>query len=154
MDLTTAVTAIKILNGTWTAVQNMRERVQASTDNALKISYGELLNDFNSLRTIVVKLSDENAELQKEGQRPKPEIRHFGMVNYYFLAESGGESGPYCQPCYDKEHRLRPLTARHKMGSGTGRKCLTCGTPFIEEEAPARRSQIEYNPYGPNGWMR
>jgi hypothetical protein len=153
MALTTAATALQILNGSWTAIQNMRERVQASKDNALKISFGGLFDDFNSLRVLVVKLSEENAELlaKWEGQRVQPELRQHGESNYYFV----GESGPFCQPCYDKDRALRNLTPRKAFGSHVGRKCLVCQTIFTEEDVPAPSTQVDaYDPYGGNGWMR
>ncbi len=140
MALTTTATALQILNGTWTAVQNMRERIQASKDNALKESYGNLLDDFNSLRLIVVKLTEENAELRRSQveEPPKPEIRQAGETNYYFF----GEEGPYCQKCYDGKSTLVNLGPRlTNYAGGPGRKCELCGTVFHEEHKP-RRIQI------------
>jgi hypothetical protein len=91
MALTTAAAALQILNGTWTAIQNMRERIQASKDNVLKQSYGSLLDDFNSLRVSVVKLTEENEALrQAQVERPATlAIRQVGEANYYYLGEQG-----------------------------------------------------------------
>jgi hypothetical protein len=130
MALTTATAAVQILNGTWTAIQNMRERIQASKDNVLKQSYGNLLDDFNALRVIVVKLTEENDELRRSQAEkvPKPEIRQVGETNYYFV----GDDGPYCQPCYDVNTKLIPLQPRQEFTGGTGRQCLVCKHAFFE----------------------
>ena len=140
MALTAAAAALQILNGTWTAIQNMRERIQASKDNVLKQSYGSLLDDFNSLRVSVVKLTEENEALrQAQVERPATlAIRQVGEANYYYL----GEQGPYCQPCYDRDHKLVHLTPQQRFAGGTGRECLVCLLTFFEETKPAPRVQI------------
>jgi hypothetical protein len=141
MALTTAATALQILNGTWTAVQNMRERIQASKDNTLKESYGNLLNDFNSLRVIVVQLTDENSELRRAQAEVKPEIRQVGDTVYYYF----GEQGPCCQPCYDRDKKQVPLTSRQDFAAGTGRKCQLCGQVFFEVYSRPK-NQSSYDP--------
>jgi len=140
MALTTAATALQILNGTWTAVQNMRERIQASKDNALKESYGNLLDDFNSLRLIVVKLTEENEVLRQAQieKPPTPIIRPEGETNYYFV----GDEGPYCQPCYDLNRKLINLTQRQRFSGGIGRECLVCHQVFIEKTEPGPSVRI------------
>jgi hypothetical protein len=156
MELATAAKALEILNGTWTAIQNVRGRVEVSKDNALKVGYGGLLDDFNRLRVITIKLIEENDRLRGEqiSNKPEPEIRQHGNANYYFI----GEDGPYCQPCYDgSNHRLVNLTPRQEFGNGMGRRCLVCDETFIEVDVPARatRRSIDYDPYsGPDSWMR
>jgi hypothetical protein len=142
MALTTAAAALDILNGTWTAIQNMRERVKSSKDNELKESYGNLLDDFNALRVVVLKLTEENTELRR-AQEEKPEIRHVGDVNYYYV----GEKGPYCQPCYDGKGKLVPLTAQQRFSGGMGRNCQVCHKVFLEYRFPPE-------PQGPpSHWM-
>ena len=140
MALTTAAAALQILNGTSTALQNMRERVLASKDNALKEGFGKLLDDFNSLRTVVLQLTEENAALRlaQVETPPKPEIRQVGETNYYYV----GEQGPYCQKCYDTKEKLVKLSARLKFTGGPGRKCEVCGTAFFEEHKVRQRVQV------------
>jgi hypothetical protein len=134
MALTAAATALQILNGTRTALQNMRERVEASRDYGLKESFGELLDDLSSLRSAVLQLIEENEALRSPQVEtpPLPEIRQVGEVNYYFL----GEKGPYCQKCYDGQGKLVKLDARVNYADGPGRKCVVCGTVFHERHRP------------------
>jgi hypothetical protein len=142
MALTTAAAALQILNGTWTALQNMRERVQASKDNGLKEGFGSLLDDFNSLRTVVLQLTEENDAMRQAQVEtpPKPEIRQVGETNYYFVRDEG----PYCQKCFDKDSKLVRLGPRLEGWTfGSGRKCEICGTIFHEEHKPAPRAQIK-----------
>jgi hypothetical protein len=142
MAITTVATAIQILNGTWTAVQNLRERIEASKDKALKASYGGLLDDFNRLRLIVIKLTEENEALsQTQAEKQTPIVRHVGDTNYYFV----GDQGPYCQPCYDRDQKLVPLTAQQKFAGGTGRKCQLCNTVFFEVHK--RTTPTQRRPY-------
>jgi hypothetical protein len=136
MAPTTAAATAQILNGIWTALQNMSERVEASNDSALKESFGKLLDDLNSLRRVVLQLTEENDALRSPQLEtlPKPEIRQVGEVNYYYL----GEKGPYCQKCYDKQGKLVSLNPRVNYAGGPGRKCEICGTVFHERH----RSQL------------
>src|SRR5580704_18386131 len=124
MVLSNAATALQILNGTWTAIKNMREQVQVSTDNDLKARYGELLDGFNDLRLLVIQLSDENEELRKaQMEKPAaPVIRQVGETNYYYV----GAEGPYCQPCYDKDRKLARLSPIKETVTGNGRRCNVC----------------------------
>ena len=142
MPLTTAAAAVQILSSAWKAVEAVRERAQASKDNALKAEVGRLMDEFNSLRSIVTRLTEENEELRRSQiDKPvKPEIRQVGEVNYYFV----GEAGPYCQKCYDKDGKLVALGPRlENYTGGPGRKCHICGTVFHEQHRGPRRAQIK-----------
>jgi hypothetical protein len=123
----------------------MRERASASKDNDFKSEVGDLYDQFNSLREGLNRLTDENAklkrslaELENKEKTPTPEIRQVGLTNYYFV---GDKEQPYCQPCYDVNHRLVPLSPQQSYAGGTGRMCSVCKNHFYETEAP-RRGQI------------
>ena len=94
----------------------------------------QMLDDFNSLRVIMVKLSDENVELlaKWEGQQSKPELRQQGDANYYFV----GGDGPYCQPCYDKDHQLRNLTPRQELVATLGGSASCAEISLARKERP------------------
>jgi hypothetical protein len=143
MGFTTAAAALKILETAWKTLGAVRERAQASKDNALKESVGNLLDDFNSLRFAVARLTEENDELRKAQveKPPRPDIREVGRTNYYFA----GEDGPYCQPCFDVKGKLIPLSPRQRYGSGFGKKCEVCKNLFIEADAPPMK--IQARPY-------
>jgi hypothetical protein len=128
---TTTDRALHVLARTGNTVLNFRQRVMVSKENALKQHYERLVEDFEELRTVVVDLVTENAELRRvrsASQTPKPVIRHVGRVNYYFVADDG----PYCQRCFDQERELHLLTAQQRYAGGTGRNCQRCKTVFIE----------------------
>jgi hypothetical protein len=144
MELSTVGTALEILNKAWKGLEAVRERAQASKDAALKSGVGTLYDDFNSLKSAIVRLTDENAKLRQtisEGAEkpPKPEIRQTGKANYYYV----GSEGPYCQPCYDVNKRLVNLTPQQRYAGGVGRKCHVCDNLFIEEAAQPGRAQIK-----------
>jgi hypothetical protein len=143
MELTTVGAALEILNKSWKALESIRERAQASKDITLKEGVGKLYDEFNSLRSVVIRLTDENTDLRRTisggaKKPPEPEIRQVGTANYYFV----GDKGPYCQPCYDVTHALVNLTPQTSYAAGTGRTCLVCKTLFIEVAASPRSMQI------------
>ena len=140
MEITTVGAAAEIVSKAWKALEAVRERSQKSGDTALKASIGDLYDEFNSLRSIVTRLTDENAELRRSQTDVKPEIRQVGQVNYYFV----GEQGPYCQKCYDKDAKLVNVGPRlEDYVGGPGRKCVVCGSFFQEERKAAPRAQIK-----------
>ncbi|HEX4028935.1 MAG TPA: hypothetical protein VHX20_01145 [Terracidiphilus sp.] len=145
MVLSTAAAAVQILNGTWTAIQNMRERIQASKDHDLKAKYGELLDGFNSLRVTVIQLSEENEELRRSSadKSATPTIKQVGETNYYFM----GDEGPYCQKCFDKDGKRTLLSPQSEFAGGTGRQCILCETTFFEQRRRQTRIKQTYNPY-------
>lgn len=142
MELSTVGTALEIVNKAWKALEAVRERVQTSKDTALKSDVSKLYDEFLSLKSIIVRLGDENAALRRAQIEtpPKPTIRQVGETNYYFV----GEQGPYCQKCYDGQGKLVNLAPRVNYAGGPGRKCEVCGTVFHEENK-APRAQIRAN---------
>lgn len=133
MELSTVGTAMEIVSNAWKALEAVRERAQVSKDVALKDNVGKLYDDFNSLRSVIARLTDEIANLKQQNsqltEKPsKPEIRQEGETNYYYV----GENGPYCQPCYDREEKLVSLTPRQSFVGGAGRRCQLCNGVFFE----------------------
>jgi hypothetical protein len=63
----------------------------------------------------------------------KPNIRQIGQAHYYFKS---GRELPYCQPCYDVNTRLVPVTPQQRYTTGIGRSCNVCGKTFIESYDP------------------
>jgi hypothetical protein len=61
-------------------------------------------------------------------QASEPEIKQVGTTNYYFV----GDKGPYCQPCYDLNHKLITLMPGQDYVGGFGRKCEVCNKVFME----------------------
>jgi hypothetical protein len=142
MDPNTVRISLQMLGSAWKTLEATRERAQTSKDIVLKANINRLYDEFLELKSIIVRLGDENDELRgaKAANEPKPELRQVGGANYYFF----GEDGPYCQPCYDvdADHRRVSLTQRQKFLSGFGRQCLVCSKVFIEEEGPAPQARI------------
>jgi hypothetical protein len=148
MELTTVGAALEIVNKAWKALEAIRERAQTSKDSVLKDNISNLYDDVLALKAIIVRLTEENADLRRsiaEGAEkpPKPEIRQVGAVNYYFV----GEEGPYCQPCYDDKGKLVNLTPQQRYSGGTGRKCEVCKNLFIEGAGPTPKVQMQIKPY-------
>ena len=138
--ISVATAALGIAEKAWKALEAVRERAQASKDVELKARIGDLYDDFLALRSVIVRLTDENADLRRSETEAKPEIRQVGEVNYYFV----GESGPFCQKCYDKDGKLTMLGPRLEgYTGGPGRKCQLCGTVFHEQHKAPPRMQIK-----------
>jgi hypothetical protein len=144
MELTTTAAALEILSKAWKALEAVRERSQQSKDSALKLGVNGLYDDFASLRSAIMRLTEENETLRKaQIEKPqKPEAREVGETIYYF----DGERGPYCQPCYDRGKKLVPLTPAQDFAGGFGRKCQVCDGLFIERRRNQSR-QIEPKQY-------
>lgn len=144
MEPNSVLTALSLVEKTAKAINSARERAKTSKDTALKEIISDLYDDFLDLKAIVLRLTEENAELRRElseqDQKPqKPEIRQVGETNYYFV----GDQGPYCQPCYDGSGKLVPLMPRHNYVGGPGRKCEVCEKVFFEANEPAQRMHIK-----------
>jgi hypothetical protein len=139
MDPKTAVLALQILDRAWKALEAARERSQTSKDTVLKDNVSKLYDEFLALKSIIVRLTEENQQLREAQSEKlsKPIIRQVGESNYYFL----GEQGPYCQRCYDADGKLVNLAPRVSYAGGPGRKCEVCGKVFHEEHK-ARQIQI------------
>jgi len=101
MGLTTVGAALDLLSKASKALESVREQAKTSKETTLRESISYLYDDFLDLKAIILRLSEENAELRRaiaaQTQGPTPEIRQVGDTNYYFV----GEKGPYCQKCYD-----------------------------------------------------
>lgn len=133
MELSTVKTALELLGKASSGLESVRERSKTSNDVELKRMIGALYDDFNDLKSIVLRLTGENDGLrQLISQSPetpsKPQIRQVGESNYYYM----GEEGPYCQPCYDVKEKLIPLQPRQEFAGGTGRQCSVCHNTFFE----------------------
>src|SRR4051794_37202595 len=106
--ITTVATASSLLSNTLNALKAVRERAQSSKDRDLKEDISMLYDSVLSLKEAVMLVTDENkdlkrriAELERSAEKPLPELRRVGAVNYYFV----GEVGPYCQKCYDSDRK-------------------------------------------------
>jgi len=132
----TAAAALQTVTDTLTLLNVVRERAQCSRDADLKGHINALYDSVLSVKEAVLRLQEENAELIKKQEQPKPELRQVGAVNYYFV----GEQGPYCQPCYNRTRgELIPVSPRRKRsGEGVYRQCSTCGKCFDEKPADAQ----------------
>ena len=102
MALTEVAAALGIIEKTSKGLNSVRERAKTSTDTALKENISNLYDDFLDLKAMVLRLTEENADLRRklteQADKPqKPTIRQVGETNYYFV----GDEGPYCQPCCD-----------------------------------------------------
>lgn len=144
MALETIGTAFELIAKASKALDAVRERAQTSNDLALKENISRLYDDFLALKSIIVRISDENAALERklakaDERSPKPELRQIGKTNHYYL----GEEGPFCQPCYNVQGKLNPLKPQQRFGSGIGRKCHVCQGLFIESDAPREPVQVK-----------
>lgn len=133
MVLTAAAAATTILANASKTLNAARERAKASKDTELKALINTLYDEMAALREAVLRIREENIELQvratQQVQRPQePEIRQIGEAYFYFL----GETGPFCQPCYDENHKLVRLQPPQDYAGGRGRKCEVCNKVFFE----------------------
>ena len=130
-------------------LDSVRERAKTASDVALKENISKLYNDFLDLKGIILRLTEENADLRQQlADKPaKLEIRQVGDTNYYYL----GEEGPYCQPCYDVKDKLIPLTPKQEFAGGMGRQCRVCNNTFFEVPRRTPISPVQRKPYS-GGW--
>jgi hypothetical protein len=143
MTLTSANAAIQILASAMKALNAAREHSKASKDTDLKADINTLYDELLALKEAVIRVTDENAQLrralaQQAEKPPEPEPRQVGNVNYYFV----GDKGPYCQPCYDVNHRLALLAPQVEYTGGRGRKCEACKTIFFETGRSQARLEV------------
>jgi hypothetical protein len=116
MSVTSATTiAAQVLSNTLAVLKTVREQAKVSKDADLKSRISDLYDSVLSLKEAVMLVTDENNQLRAkiaELERPpsKPEIRQVGLTNYYFV----GEKGPFCQPCFDVNGKLIPLTPQNR----------------------------------------
>lgn len=161
--ISTVATASSLLSNTLNALKAVRERAQSSKDRDLKEDISTLYDSVLALKEAVMLVTDENrelktenkdlkrriAELEQPAEKPLPELRQVGAVNYYFV----GEVGPYCQKCYDSGGKLTMLTPVEDWSGGKRRSCLLCGKFFHEQpmdSGPAFATAYD----GPDSWMR
>ena len=141
--LTTASTATTILANALRALESLREQAQKSKDATLKATIVRFYDELANLKSIVMRVEDENEELRRRLEEQsddsrKPLIKQVGRVNYYYV----GNEGPYCQVCYDSKGKLVTLTPQQEFWAGTGRKCALCTTVFVEIAKSRGRSRI------------
>jgi hypothetical protein len=142
MATTIVEPALEAADGTWRALEAVRERARRSRDATLKANITQLYDDVLIVKAFITQLAEENAELRAARSEAQPEIRQVGDANYYFVADKG----PYCQPCYDREKKLVALTVRRRFAfaGGLGRKCQLCNRTFFEEQI---RTKAQFKSY-------
>jgi hypothetical protein len=149
MSLTSVAAATQILANAMKALDSLREQAKGSTDVALKEKISGLYDTLLDLKAAVLRAAEENAELKRANSelldRPNPEIRQFGLANYYFV----GDKGPFCQPCYDRLEKLVPLAPQDMYAGGLGRKCEVCNKVFFENHGDQQQS---IRPFGGGAW--
>jgi len=146
MELGTVKTALELMGKASKALDSVRERAKTASDTALKENISRLYDDFLDLKAIVLRLTEENAELRTAQieKPPTPEIKQHGETNYYFV----GGQGPYCQVCFDRDRKLVFLSPRQKFAGGEGRNCTVCGKTFIEvRQRTVAAQRMPYNPF-------
>jgi len=136
------------------ALDSLREQAKGSKDTALKENISNLYDNLLDLKAAVIRVEEENSELrralaQQAERPPEPQPREVGNAIYYFV----GDKGPYCQPCYDVNHRLALLSPQAEYAGGRGRKCEACKTVFFETVGSPARLQFGGRG-GPDDWMR
>lgn len=110
--LTNASAATQILGNTLKALESLREQAQKSKDATLKATIIRFYDDLANLKSIVMRVVEENEELRHQLGSPKPKIRQVGNVNHYYI---GDDDGPYCQPCYDGNWSDLPRSGNSRM---------------------------------------
>jgi len=155
MALTSAAAATQIISNAMTALNAARERAKGSQDTDLKKHISELYNSVLTLQELVVRLTDENSQLQRtiaQQARPveklEPELRQVGSANFYF----DGDKGPCCQPCYDRTGKLTVLTQPEDWSGGVRRQCVLCFEYFYEKPMDSSPKRLGGR-RGPHGWM-
>jgi len=83
-----------------------------------------------SLREAAIELQDENQVLRDKILLLEKELEIKAKLEwekpYYFLVDKDEKEGPYCQLCYDKEHKL----IRLQGGNRGSWFCHSCKSSF------------------------
>jgi hypothetical protein len=145
MRLTSVSAAATILANAMKVLDSVREQAKGSRDLALKENISKLYSEMLDLRAAQMRIEEENAELRRTmahaAEKPEPEIRTVGLVNYYFV----GKVGPYCQPCYDvdpKVKRLVMVTPPESWNGGQRRHCPVCHSYFQETKSESGQIRL------------
>jgi hypothetical protein len=96
---------------------NLAELISALADAKMEVA------------TVQQALLDKDVELgrlhEQLALRGKLQWEH----PYYWVTEAGEKDGPYCQQCYDNEHKLIRLS-----GDGRGYwECKTCKNTYLDK---------------------
>jgi hypothetical protein len=152
--LTIASTALGILKQTTEGLSALRERAQRSKDTDIKDQINALYDNVLSLKEVVSRLLDDNAELKRQlvqqqtARAAVPKIKQVGETQYYFQ----GEEGPFCQVCYDGAAKtlVRVSPQYHsEWDHAVTRECPICRRTFTEQRG---REQTHVEPFSPGEW--
>jgi small-conductance mechanosensitive channel len=136
---TIATLSLQLLSKTTEALNALRERSQRSKDIDIKDQINTLYDNVIGLKEVVSRLLDENKTLHnrlEQQQHPpeEPKIRQVGDTNYYYT----GDGGPFCQPCYDVDPKVKRLVALSPQQTtewgSIRRNCPVCQTTFYEKQ--------------------
>lgn len=100
-------------------------------DLAKKANIIELQETMMSLREAVVNARDETLELRGRVRELEAELQSSAAMNFerpvYWRTAGDRQDGPFCQACWDKEHKAVRLQSAHDDSYW---RCKVCGNNF------------------------
>jgi len=150
MDISSVNAAVQVGSKAMSALNEVRERAQASQDVELKARLSFLYDQMLLMQEATARLVQENRELRRTSEnKGKLELRLVGNAKFYF----DNDKGPYCQPCYEAKGMLTELTEPQEWNGGIRRRCVHCKDYFYEKPTNWQSGSLPSN-HGPNSWMR
>lgn len=100
----------------------------ASLEKAeIKLKMAELISALADAKIGMVSIQEIVSEKDSEIKRLKSELDTRGNMiwesPYYFLKTEEGKDGPYCQKCYDSDHKLIRLQMPRAQGYWLCKEC-------------------------------
>ena len=115
-----------------------------SLDNAeTKLQLAELITSLANAKIQIAKIQEALIESDKEKKELEKKLsqkeRLFFERPYYLIKQANGDNdGPFCQVCYDKDHKLIRLSHGNYEGVWY---CSVCKEDFIDKDYDSEEAQ-------------
>jgi hypothetical protein len=146
MDISTASTALGLINSTVQTAKTAIELAKHSKDSDLKNSVSAVLDQILDLKAKILELDEENRSLHHQ-LATRTKVMRGVDFGYWFKP---GETDPLCPKCYEGGGKLVYLSKPRTLNGGVRRDCRICGDTTWEVPKESRQGQIR--PRGSSFW--
>jgi hypothetical protein len=110
---------------------NFVDYFKVAYELAKKAQSVELQGELMAMREAYNALHEQDLELRGRVRELEEQLAVTGTLtfrepSYYRTQEDGSEDGPFCQRCWDVEHRLVRVKIFETTGGGSAAQCKQC----------------------------